>query len=276
MVRYLPDILREEYLNKKIYVHGISRLMNPLTMNHDFRWFFLYGLRSKYLQLDPPTGFRMALQMMESVLSMSQFELGGSQTIDHWNLLLAPYLASLTKTNRKHFGRDLDSFVLHLWQLYSTRPREPVYSSIVLDMLRPIPHIGDVVARGGSLKGDYEEFAGREEETTNCTRALLQSAYQVSRATGGLLSYPKIILKANSKWLEDADQEVLGPLLELISESTGSVPVYFAELRPRCQPVLQCCVLLRASKDPLPPRERKSQTKRWHLCVDSLACVGEH
>jgi anaerobic ribonucleoside-triphosphate reductase len=180
----------------------------------------------------PPKHLNSALACICAVLAMCQQEVGGSQNIDHFNLVIAPFAEELKKG--QYYDRDLvnhiDAFISETWRLFLTRPYEPVFSSITLEFENSPVEKCDVFK--GEMKGNqYCEYWNDAREIAN---VLIETMYSKVEDYAYLPIYPRVFLKISINSLKNEEiisSQTLETLLSILMRSDPvNNPLYFMNM----------------------------------------------
>jgi anaerobic ribonucleoside-triphosphate reductase len=119
LLNVFPRDIADAITSGAIHVNGLGVwLLKPNEIMHDLRFFLQNGLKiSNPFQLSekPPETFESALSLTFSVLLHSSSEINELQTIDYFNVFLAPYIKDMNpavvKENLRLFIRTLNHHV---------------------------------------------------------------------------------------------------------------------------------------------------------------------
>jgi len=229
-LRRMPDELLSNIRGKRIYFHGLAKIFEPLNINHDMRTFFQWGVRTPLHYSRPPRHFNSALACVCSVLALCQQEVGGSQNIDHFNLLLAPFAEELKDSDYERDLRNhIDAFVSETWRLYLTRPHDPVFSSITLEFENSPIEESNIIVEGEMKENEYSEYWENAKDIAN---TIIETISKKKEENDYPPIYPRVFLKVNVNTLEkDLDSQMLKALLSILKQShPTSVPLYFVNM----------------------------------------------
>jgi ribonucleoside-triphosphate reductase len=217
LLNALPRDIADAHLSGLLHISGLGQwVLKPTEVMHDLRFFFRNGTnldKTNVFQasLSPPQNLELALSLTFNVCLSSAKEIGESQTIDYFNIFLAPYAKNLESSRIKELLR---LFVLNLSQ----------YATVILGFELVVPgFLADKIAVGpnGDDKGKYGDFG---EEAQLLASLLIEILYEES-AIKPLLN-PRIILKIRREAL--ADERARAMLLKAHHAAADKTLLYFA------------------------------------------------
>ncbi len=170
--KMLSDAVLEQYLLLNILPHNVADahlrgdisipnannyILCPSSIQHDLKPFLSEGLHtsshSTAVTLNPPKSFYQALMLSAKLIEFSQIQFSGMQSIDFFNIFLAPYIKGLSdieiKENLTLFFNELGSTYAGIRGNlpYSTLNFEFEIPSFLLDI--PVAGLND------GVYGDY-------------------------------------------------------------------------------------------------------------------------
>ena len=186
LLNVFPRDIADAHLSGSMHISGLgSWILKSSEIVHDLRFFFQNGLKLEKINASqssfpPPKNFETALFLIFNVLLHSSKEICETQTLEYFNVFLAPFVRSLSVLEVKE---ALRLFILNL--------NQHVNVSISLEPTLP-DFIAEKPAVGisGKLAGNYKDFF---EESQNLASLLLDIFIEES-ASKPLLN-PKLILK---------------------------------------------------------------------------------
>lgn len=117
MLNILPRDIADAHASGAIHINGLSTwLLKPDNIIHDLRFFLQTGLKPMHplkTPQKPPTTLESALTLAFNVLLNSSSEVKETQTIEHFNLFLAPFTRNISRETIKE---NLQLFVHNLNQ----------------------------------------------------------------------------------------------------------------------------------------------------------------
>ncbi|NVM29181.1 MAG: helix-turn-helix domain-containing protein [Candidatus Helarchaeota archaeon] len=136
-------------------------IIRPSSIQHDLRPFLSKGFiapkDSLASSLNPPKSFHQALMLSAKILEFSQIHYSGMQSIDFFNIFLAPYIKNLSKAEIKE---DLLLFFQELGSTYIGPGGNIPYSTINLEFEIPkFLETTTVAAPHNGIYGDYHNEA---------------------------------------------------------------------------------------------------------------------
>jgi ribonucleoside-triphosphate reductase len=217
LLNVLPRDIADAHLSGLLHISGLSQwVLKPTEIMHDLRFFFRNGTnldKTSAFQalLSPPQNLESALSLTFNVCLNSAKEIGESQTIDYFNVFLAPYARNIESSRIKELLR---LFVLNLSQ----------YTDVTLGLELVVPgFLADKIAvePNGNDKGKYGDFG---EEAQLLTSLLIEIFHEES-AMKPLLN-PRIILKMRQEAL--TDERARAMLLKAYHAAANKTLLYFA------------------------------------------------
>jgi anaerobic ribonucleoside-triphosphate reductase len=222
LLNVLPRDVADAHVAGAIHLDNLGNwILKPKEIMHDLRFFLKNGIsQTKKAQTigfsAPPKTLDSALAVAFNVLKTASEEVGGEQTIDFFNLFLAPYTRNLPPEEVKE--------KLRLF-LYNLNQGATVAVSFGLELIVP-EFLREIIAVGGQGKyGDYED------ESRRLAAALLELILEESK--GKPVFNPSLIIKLR---LEALDKNECQPILlqaHQLAIFTGTP--YFANLCPEKQ-----------------------------------------
>ena len=217
LLNVLPRDIADAHLSGALHISGLSQwVLKPTEIMHDLRFFFRNGTnlnRTSAFQssLSPPQNLESALSLTLNVCLGSAKEIGESQTLDYFNVFLAPYARSIESPRIKELLR---LFVLNLSQ----------YTAVTLGLELVVPcFLADKAALGpnGNDRGKYGDFS----EEAQLLASLLIEVFHEESAIKPLLN-PRIILKMRREAL--TDERARAMLLKAYHAAADKMLLYFA------------------------------------------------
>jgi len=219
LLNILPRDIADAHLSGSLHIKGLnSWILRPSEIMHDLRFFVQNGLNLEKINAlqpshPPPQSLESVLSVAFSVLLHSAKEVDETQTLDYFNVFLAPFVKGLESTEIKD---ALRSFILNVNQ----------HAQACLGLELTIPDfIAEKPAFGpfGRLVGNYGDF--REE--SQLLGSLLLEIFAEESTRKPLLN-PKIILKIRPEtFLDEKAKAMLLKGHQLAAEK--GIP-YFANL----------------------------------------------
>ncbi len=168
MLKLFPQRLMDPHISGDYHVHILSNAATrPNCIQHHPPLFFKHGLKvdgtgTHTSVAGPAKHLAVAIQHCAKIMLAAQTQMAGGQSIDCFNVWLAPFIRGLTDDQIKQAAQE---FIYELNQSYVARGGQVVFSNINLefgipDWLKNVPAVGP----GGKIMGvygDYEEEAIR-------------------------------------------------------------------------------------------------------------------
>jgi ribonucleoside-triphosphate reductase len=214
LLNCLPHRLADAHLSGSIHIANLdSWILTPNEINHDFRHF----LSNNIAGTPVPDTLEAALGLASQMLLAVEAEISGEQTVDFFNVFLAPYAR----------GRKTEETTRAVYSFLSALRREGPTGN---------PHVGvsigvelcvpeflarqEAVGPNGKPVGRYEEFA---HEATQLAESITEAFVLISAIRPP--SSPRLLLKVRPKaLLDDSARLVLEKAHELAADR--SVPYF--------------------------------------------------
>ncbi|MCS7113860.1 MAG: anaerobic ribonucleoside-triphosphate reductase [Nitrososphaerota archaeon] len=120
LLSVLPRDIADAHLSGAIHLHDLSCwVLKPSEVIHDLRFFLKNGLNLEKVSvlqpsLPPPKTLASALTLISNVIMQSAKEIGGAQTLEYFNVFLAPFLKGVEPAKAKealrHFVFSINQF----------------------------------------------------------------------------------------------------------------------------------------------------------------------
>lgn len=215
LLNVFPRDIADAHASGAIHVNSLSTwLLKPNEVIHDLRLFLRNGLKTTSpLQLPqgPATSLESALSLSFSVVLHAGFEVNDLQTLDHFNVFLAPYARGI---DRETIKDNLRLFIQNL--------NQHTNAAISIDLALP-SFIAEKSARRheGETNIEYKDFA----EESRLIASLIIEIVTEEGKTKQLVS-PRIIIKINNETFEDESSRAI--LLQAHSLAVEKGVLYFA------------------------------------------------
>lgn len=219
LLNVLPRDIADAHISGALHVNSLSSwILKPNEIMHDLRFFFQNGLKfdennaSKHAE-KPPESFEAALSMTLNVLLFSRQEVNQTQTIDHFNLFLAPFIKGMDPIQVKE---SLRLFLLTL--------NQQVDAALVFTLGTP-KFIADkrVVGINGKTYGAYIDYSQESKLLTSIALEIYSEENTVKPFFN-----PKLILKITRETLLDETANILLFKAHALVAAHGAV--YFANM----------------------------------------------
>ncbi len=201
LLKVLPLHLADAHMRGEIHIHDLHYFaIRPFSIVHDLRFFLRRGLRTGSVTTAPARSPEVAVSHAAKMLITAQTNFAGTQTLEYFNVFLAPYLRGLEYERIKRLARSL------IYELSLSSQSKPVLSEIgieygVPEVLRDVPAIVPGNRANGAAYGSFEE------EARSFARALAE-VFLEGDSTGSAFPFPKVVYKlrrenANKEGYED-------------------------------------------------------------------------
>lgn len=238
VLNVLPRDIADAHASGAIHINNLSTwLLKPNEVVHDVRFFLQNGLKTTNMLIlceRPPETFESALSLLFSLMLHSTSEIDDLQTLDHFNLFLAPFMRDLALSAAKE----------HL-RLFLLRINQHVEAAINLTLSLPsIIAEKSAIGPQGKTVGKYADFA---EESLLLASLILEIIREESIAK--MLLNPRIILKINKETLSNDKAKAIALMAHELAAERGVVyfsnaysdvkkPVSFSSTGSRFEPDL--------------------------------------
>lgn len=124
LLEVFPKYIADAHMSGDIHLHDLEyAAIRPVCCQHDLRNFFMYGLKvdgtGNHTSVSKPAKHaEVAIQHAAKVLSAAQCEMSGGQSIDEFNIWLAPYMKGLSYDRIKQL---MQMFIYEMNQMYVAR-----------------------------------------------------------------------------------------------------------------------------------------------------------
>ena len=224
LLNVLPRDIADAHLSGSLYIRGLSSwILKPSEIMHDLRFFLQTGLNLEkinvfQLSYSPPQNLESALSIAFNTLLHSAKEVSETQTIDYFNVFMAPFVKGMEHTVVKE---ALRLFIFNINQHADT--------SLGLELTVP-DFIAEKPAFGPSGKnvGKYGDFV---EESQLLATLILEIFAEESKHKP--LFNPKIIFKIRGETFENEKAKAM--LLEAHHLASERGIPYFANLLEKDQ-----------------------------------------
>jgi len=226
LLNILPRDIADAHLSGILHLNNLgSWILKPNEFMHDLRFFFRYGLNFEapglmIVSSHPPESFESALSSVTNILRLAATEISGEQTIDFFNVFLAPYAQSLKPEEiKKHLSLFLID-VNHAVPSGVSLGIEPIIPEFLAESEAYGPH--------GELIGKYRDFL-------DGSRLIASSLLEVMLERGGTkpILNPSPIIKVRQEAFKDEEGERL--LYEAHRLAAEKGMPYFANLSSKKQ-----------------------------------------
>lgn len=214
LLNVFPKYIADAHMRGDIHLHDLEyAAVRTVCCQHDLRQFFMHGLKvdgtGRHTSVSKPAKHPdVALQHAAKVLSAAQCEMSGGQSIDEFNVWIAPYIKGLPYDEVKQL---MQLFIYEMNQIYAARGGQVVFSSINLELEVPEYLKGKPAVKAGQIVGAYEEY---DYEVKLIAKALVDVLMQ-GDAYGKPFLFPNIIFKLRENAFKDENKDLMIKIHEL-------------------------------------------------------------
>ena len=187
LLNVLPRDVADSHMSGAIDVYNIdSWILKPSEVFHDLRYFLKSGIPFNSLDLlassiHPPKSLDSALTLTKNLIHTTSLESSGEQTIDYFNLILAPYVRGVKK---EELRKKLLLFILEVGNI------NPQGVTLGLELTVPENFAeATVTTPKAELTGRYHDF---EDEAQDIAETLLEI---VSESEEKPIFNPRLVVK---------------------------------------------------------------------------------
>jgi anaerobic ribonucleoside-triphosphate reductase len=219
LLSVFPRDIADAHVSGALHLNGLSTwILKPNEVTHDLRFFLQNGLKlaniySQHHSEQPPENFEAALAMVFNVLLLVRHEVNETQTVEFFNLFLAPYIKGLDPVKVKE---NLRLLILNLNQ----------HVDATLGLVLTVPKfIGEkpAIGQNGKTFGKYTDF----EVESKLIASLLIEIYTEESNLKPLLN-PKLAVKISGETTNDENAKAILTKAHALAADRGTV--YFANL----------------------------------------------
>ncbi|MEM3457852.1 MAG: anaerobic ribonucleoside-triphosphate reductase [Candidatus Bathyarchaeia archaeon] len=219
LLNMFPRDVADAHLSGSIFVEGLgSWILKPSEVMHDLRFFLQHGLNLERINvfkssLQPPNSLESALSTTFNVLLHSAREVDAMQTLDYFNVFLAPFVKGTKPTEVKE---ALRSFILQV--------NQHVKASLGLELTVPDFMAGkQVLGSDGKVLGKYGDFVDESQLLASFILEIL-----IEESLRKPLLNPAIILEVRKEAF--VNEKVKAMLLKAHQLASEKSMLYFANL----------------------------------------------
>jgi ribonucleoside-triphosphate reductase len=224
LLNIFPRDIADAHLSGALHIKGLSSwILKPSEVIHDLRFFFQKGLNLEKINAfqpsyPPPKNLESALFIAFNVLLHSIKEVSETQTLDYFNVFLAPFAKDSKPAEIKEALR-----------LFIYNINQHVNTSLSLELTIP-DFVAEKPAFGpsGKIVGNYRDFS----EESQLLSSLLLEIFAEETTLKPLFN-PKIILKIRPETF--TDEKAKATLLEAHKLASEKGTLYFANLLEKNQ-----------------------------------------
>jgi anaerobic ribonucleoside-triphosphate reductase/predicted transcriptional regulator len=231
LLNALPREIADAHMAGAIHLDNLGNwILKPNEISHDLRYFLKNAQSSKNQMATlglgkTPKNFETALATTMNTLRNAAGEVAGEQTIDYFNLFLAPFTKSLSAEEVK------EKLSLFLYNLNQILCREGTSTPVTLGLELVVPDfLKEKEAAGveGKLDGQYSDF---EEETRRLATIFLEIILEESGEKP--VFNPGLVIKLRPEALENNECQPV--LLQIHRLATLTSTPCFANMYPESQ-----------------------------------------
>ncbi|ACX71999.1 anaerobic ribonucleoside-triphosphate reductase [Methanocaldococcus vulcanius M7] len=233
LLAIFPKHIADAHIKGDIHLHDLEyAATRPVCLQHDLRPFFMHGLKVDGTGLHtcvskPAKHPEVAIQHAAKVMMAAQTNMSGGQSIDEFNVWLAPYVRGLSYERIKQL---MQMFIYEMNQMYVSRGGQCVFSSINLELEIPEFLRDKPAVIAGTTRGTYGDY---EEEAKLILEALVDVMME-GDAMGKPFIFPNFIIKLRDNAFSNENEELMVKIHELSAKF--GIP-YFINMLPDWQVV---------------------------------------
>ena len=223
LLNILPRDIADAHISGSLNINNLGCwILKPYGIMHDIRFFFKHGLSAGpslvKASRKPPKSFESALSMTVEVLKLAARESIGEQTVDFFNVFLAPFVENM---NRDEVREVIHNFLIEVNHIVSRGV------SIGIELITP-EFIAEAPAIGpnGKTFGSYRDFAG---ESLLIASSIIKAMLDEEKP----LLNPSVIVKIRAEAFKDEGAQ--RTLMEAHRLALEKGTPYFANLVPKEQ-----------------------------------------
>jgi ribonucleoside-triphosphate reductase len=219
LLNIFPRDIADAYLSGALHIKDLgSWILKPEEIVHDLRFFLQKGFKlekpnSFEILCHQPKNFKSALSLLLNVLLHSTKEICESQTLEYFNIFLAPLIKN---RNPQEIKDALSHFLFTL--------RQHLDVSLCLELSIP-PFISEkpVQNSSGKIVGNYKDFVDQSQLLASILLEIF-----TKESDRKPLTNPKLLLKLRQENINDERAKEL--LLKAHQLASKGESIYFANL----------------------------------------------
>ncbi len=222
LLNALPRDIADAHLSGAIHIHNLETwILKPSETIHDIRYYLQHGLNLEHIDptkptMPPPQSLTMALTTISNVLIHAARETETMQTLEYFNIFLAPYARGTDPTYVKH---ALQQFIVTVGQHANT--------ALSIELTTP-DHVAKEMARTPKPAGKYADF---KEEAQQLASQILD-VFAEQNLSKPLLN-PRLIIKIRPETQTDPHAQAL--LLKAHKLASEAGTPYFSNHNDKTQ-----------------------------------------
>jgi anaerobic ribonucleoside-triphosphate reductase len=198
LLNIFPRDIADAHLSGAIHIDGLGTwILKPNEVSHDLRYFFQHGIRLAdplQVAMEPPSNFKCALSVAFNVLLHSSKETNRTQTLNYFNVFLAPFVRGIEVGKIKE---NLRLFILNLNQ----------HADATLGLELSIPKLTaekEAVGPQGKVSGKYDDYTYESQ----LLASLIIDVFSEEGSPKPLLN-PKLVIKINNAAFADENAKAI-------------------------------------------------------------------
>lgn len=225
LLSVLPRKIADAHLSGQIHICNLGNwILKPTEISHDIRPILHGHLKVSELNLfpfssDKPKSLESALLMISNLLKMSSVEVSREQTLNCFNVLLAPFVQNSSASSVE---RSIRNFLMNTAQPRTECPPSALSIGLELSMPEQFERC-DYAGFNGEMKGSYGDFADQSQLIAESVLKIMLSIRSDNLTQMPLLMIP--IRKESTK--RELSTGLLLKAHELVSKHGA---VYFSNL----------------------------------------------
>ncbi|MBP2172769.1 anaerobic ribonucleoside-triphosphate reductase [Methanococcus voltae] len=208
LMKIFPKHIADLHMKGDIHLHDLEyAAVRTVCCQHDLRPFLMHGLKvdgtGRHTSVSKPAkNPEVAIQHAAKVLSAAQCEMSGGQSIDEFNVWLAPYMRGLSYSEVKQL---MQMFIYEMNQIYAARGGQVVFSTVNLELEAPDFLKDKPAIKNGQIVGTYEEYDAEIKIIAEALTEVLMGG----DAYGKPFLFPNIIFKLRENAFKNENYELL-------------------------------------------------------------------
>jgi ribonucleoside-triphosphate reductase (formate) len=254
LLNVLPRDISDAHVSGALHLNGLSTwILKPSEVMHDLRFFLQNGLRlgnirPEHHSAEPPVSFESALNTTYHMLLRCQPEVNENQTIDYFNIFLAPYAKGLDLVQMKE---KLQLFILNV--------NQSLEATLGLELSIPDFLAGKpAVAPSTQAKDSYGSYAKEALLLASLTLDIL-----AEKSLTKPIVNPKIIIKIRPETAPNPEAQEI--LLKSHRLAVDKASIYFANLSGKDRTISFSTSGIRLNAD---------LTEDWETDTMRTGCIG--